>query len=112
MMDFDELKRLLADAEPTPWNSPKWRSITLHPNNLLIVAAVNALPDLIAELERLRADVRMAGAEVVTHHSIMEAQGKRIKRLKAALREYRTFHEHDGPCSMCDQADAALEPAK
>jgi len=65
-MNTDELERLMREAMPAPWRlnedgtislasgaKAPWRQ-TDRANCALIVAAVNALPELLAERDRLR----------------------------------------------------------
>jgi hypothetical protein len=78
MTDTNELRKLLAAATPLPWYG-KWNISTAHgdliastdvslasdpeesdANGDLIVAAVNALPALLDELDAVRADLREA----------------------------------------------------
>lgn len=55
---MDELKKLLAEATPLPWTHASDKlaagNIKASDNARLIVAAVNALPELLAERDRLR----------------------------------------------------------
>jgi|GEM_PF-6054259 len=80
MTDLSKLKELLGKATPGPWTyktdaaydvnvisapdgygSSKYVCATKqHDDGVMIVAAVNALPELIAEVEGLRAKVEMA----------------------------------------------------
>ena len=59
--DIAELRRLLAAASPRPWKHVSWwdqceDAIICEQDLALIAAAVNALPDLLDEVERLRAE--------------------------------------------------------
>lgn len=68
MTDINKLRRLMERATPGPWEAvfePEFAGVfsaddgphvcnARHANAELIVAAVNALPDLLAELETLR----------------------------------------------------------
>lgn len=47
-----DLRRLLAEATPGPW---RWHGQLDNPNAQLIVAAVNALPDLLAVIDAAQA---------------------------------------------------------
>jgi hypothetical protein len=132
MKDLDELKRLL--------------KLYRHSDDALDLAAlkiiaVKALPELIAEIERLRecADIRTdaiiaAGAEIErvtklaahfeerSNEKFWRAaeQAQRIERLEAALRYYSEICDcpskgriepHDEACHL-QRARAALEPEK
>ena len=58
-LDLEELKRLAAEATPGPWSYLFSTLVTYgkqHENKAFALAAVNSLPALIAEVERLRAE--------------------------------------------------------
>ena len=62
MSDPTDLRALLAAATPGPWDyggapSEYWAYYLEGPDADLIIAAVNALPDLLDERDRLRAGI-------------------------------------------------------
>ena len=86
--NIDNLKRLLAEATPGPWEVKQGAVQSdavgcvammatdcgdeIHPADLkLIVAAVNSLPAMLAELERLREALRLI---IVTPLAIDDAR--------------------------------------
>lgn len=90
-LDLEELKALLAKASPLPWMSEqdqvrrqetdsqiaKTFGVVQDRNAALIVAAVNALPDLLDEIERLRARESVGGITekrlAAARHAIVQA---------------------------------------
>lgn len=60
---MEDLKKLLAAATPGPWTHASDKlaagNIKAPDNAALIVAAVNALPELLAEVRRLEADLQV-----------------------------------------------------
>jgi hypothetical protein len=92
MIDLDELKRRRATGLLTPRE------------------AVKALPELIAEIERLRA----ACPAVWPSDEIYIRANERIERLEAALREIAQKGETTGygRAALVPIARAALEPTK
>lgn len=101
MVDLDELERLEREATPGPWKiaitkfpsgDSEWEyqlaterghAATPYSDFALIVAARNALPDLIAELHTLRARV----AELEHEHDLSTSEGirARIRELEAEV---------------------------
>jgi cell division protein ZapA (FtsZ GTPase activity inhibitor) len=76
----DELEKLLAAATPGPWTHASDKlaagNIKAPDNAALIVAAVNALPELLAENERLReesaANRRLLRLYAIQHGTVTE----------------------------------------
>jgi hypothetical protein len=63
MITLDELEKLLAAATPGPWTHASDKlaagNIKAPDNAALIVAAVNALPELLARVKRLEEALRL-----------------------------------------------------
>ena len=102
--DTTELRRLYAAATPGTWFANSKTNYTLveayrtdipmtmqnvctildfddrpsRPNAALIAAAINALPDLLDELERLRADMEMLQANIENSHPNHKAWAVRV----------------------------------
>ena len=86
MTSTDGLERLLAEATPLPWEYASDKlaagNIKAPDNAALIVAAVNALPELLAENAKLR--------EVLFHIEVHLSRGLdmlALDRARAALKE-------------------------
>jgi hypothetical protein len=77
MPNLDELKRLLADKTPDPQ--------TAHAR--LSGVVMNALPDLIAEIERLEAEIGRFRQGAADYYDCAKIRDERAERLEAALRE-------------------------
>jgi hypothetical protein len=131
MIDLDELKRLLAGT-PMPCvlqenDEGIWiDDVDGEPiGGDLLVAAVNALPDLIAEIERLREQGYAMEITLRKNTDEYLADRERIERLEAALRFYGDENNWERPLRATgrkqndavfedrgDTARAALKPEK
>ena len=109
MTDLKELKKLLAEALPTPWkalsddgtfdiasdgipeNEDRYAwigEVDEEPNAALIVAAVNALPELLAKVKRYEAALNLVQENVEASASSYQVRVETISRVvRAALKE-------------------------
>lgn len=107
-IDIAELRRLLTEATPVPWGLDSYSPISLdefdedEPNALLLFAAVNALPELLDENDRLVSRLALSGRALEESHQSITEYEKRIAQLEAALRRVR-------PLIGCDMGEECAE---
>lgn len=116
--DIAELRRLLAEATPGPWHAGVRKlfagalgreplreigSIGADADRDLIVAAINALPALLDEVERLRAD--QTGDATSYYRCLAIALGAKPEQMRSGL-DRALYEKHHGAL-----ADAGLDEA-